>query len=451
MLETEFDITPGLHRARLRYPDIDLERCRLIGWGAGGVFARIYPRLGIKLDYTVCIWNANIGKTVCGVEVHAADRLRDEDPAEVLVVVFSTVWYDCMRQLGAYGRFRVVRAHDEHPPGHDTQGLLRAFFNAPPVRAPRHMEVASIGILVQGPVLPHITARVLADSHRRFPFARRVLSTWEGTPPELIAECEPYVDEVVQSPVPACAGAFNTVVQRDSTLAGLAALADQGVRYAFKTRTDQSILGAGNLDRLLTLLRLPVGGEDRGRRERIAFCGLASFRFIPFHLTDQLQFGRVDDLLEFWDARDDSLLGSVVSELSQPANSLAMYAPEPKIVRCYLRRIGVPHDVSVESYWQVVADRFMFMPERDFHVLNWKAVPLFDIAVERGPGAAEQEEQANLMTTWFCADLTQLIADRASAGRVARAVDRLGLTVHDYYHCRPFALPRADRPAAEGG
>ena len=446
---TDVNIAPGLQRAKLRYPDIDLDRCRLIGWGAGERFEKIYPQLGIELDYTVCIWDSNIGKTKCGIRVHAADRLRQEDPANVLIIVFSRFWFDCMRQLAAYGPFRVVRAYDEYQPGLDLQGKLRTFFDASPVPVPKGMDAASVGIMVQGPVLPNITSRVLFANRCKFPFAKLVLSTWNGTPPESIAECEPYVDEIVKSPVPSHPGTSNGVMQRDSTLAGLAVLARLGVRYAFKTRTDQSIVGDGDMNQLLELVRLPIWGNDSRRRERIAFCTTISWKFIPFHLTDQLQFGRLDDLLEFWNTRDDSILGTMVFESSLPANFLAMSMTESNITRCYLRRIGVPYALSLESYWQVVADRFVIMPEADYQIINWKAIPLFDIPAEIQASTPDGEIEVSPMNVWCHADWKQLIVDRASITPMGRAIDRVGLTVGDFYSCTPFVLPKVGRLAAE--
>lgn len=437
------DFGSGLHRAKLRYPDLDLERCKLIGWGAGSQFESIYPRLGIELDYTVCVWEKNIGQVKCGVQVHAADKLRDEDPDKVLVMIFSNMWFDCMRQIPTYGKFRVVRAYSEHGEGDGTiKNVLEKFFRGEPATEPSTIEDASIGLVMQGPVLADVTPMVLAANRRNFPFARLVLSTWSDTPEDELALCRPYVDEIVTSPRPAQPGLINAMLQRDSTQAGMLALSRRGITYAFKTRTDQSITGDYALEPLLELVQTPIDGADAGRRQRIAFCGPASWRFIPFHLTDQLQFGRVADLLEFWDTRDESLIDTQIVEAGEPAGMLTYATPEACILRCYLRRIGVDHDdTSLSSYWRVFADRFTLMPESSFGFLNWKTIPLFDVTVVPPIQPPQHDEQTlRLMNGWGLADWHELLADRAGFDARAEAIDHLGLKVSDLAIATPFRL-----------
>src|SRR3972149_10072221 len=95
---------PGRGRAPIRYPDLDPGNCKLVGWGAGAQFRRYYPLLGIDLDYTICIFEQNIGNTVCGVPVFAPNRLLQEDPKSTLVVIFSNWWFDVLRQVDALGK-----------------------------------------------------------------------------------------------------------------------------------------------------------------------------------------------------------------------------------------------------------------------------------------------------------------------------------------------------------
>lgn len=437
----EADLRSGLQRARLRYPDLDLSRCKLIGWGAGHTFERIYPQLGIELAYTVCIWESNIGQTKCGVPVLAVDTLRNENPKEVLILVFSAMWFDCMRQVAAYGRFRVVRAFQEYPEGHDTATALSSLWSGAPAAVPANAAGASFGLVIQGPVLQGVTRRVLAINRRKFPFARMVLSTWVDTPAEELDLCRPFVDEIVTSRHPPHPGHINAMMQRDSTRAGLAALARHGVTYAFKTRTDQSINGDLALEQLLQAVRTPIAGPDRRQRQRIAFFGPASWRFIPFHLTDQLQFGRVEDLQELWASQDDSLVTSATLDPEAPAHTVAAVAPESMILRCYLRRIGVGHALNLASYWQVLADRFTLMPEASFGFINWKAIALFDITVpSSGDTPQATPDRVSLMTVWTRADWAALQADRQTACAWADSVDRLRLKTSDLTTATPFHL-----------
>lgn len=439
------DFQSGLHRARIRYPELDLDRCKLIGFGAGYFFEKFYPQLDIELDYTVCSWEIETGRLAdgdlkCGIPVHHANRLREENPDEVLIVVFSGRWFDIMRQIADYGPFKAIRAMHEHGPDGGLGQRLRDVLAGPATVPPRHPD-DTIGLVIQGPVMGHITPMVLAANQRKFPFATRILSTWDTTPPALLDACAPYVDEIVTSPVPPFAGGLNAIMQRDSTWAGFAALARRGVAYAFKTRTDQSICGRIDMDNLLSLARVPVDGEDAGLRERIVFAPQYSWRFIPFHLTDQLQFGRVRDLLEFWQTRDESIAGVLPLPAATPAHFLALCTPESCILRCYLRRVGVGYDLSLASYWQVVAQRFALMPDAEVSMFNWKAIALFDVPGQADVRSDAMVHPANLKTVWRSVDWRALRKYPAAFEGLAQAVSRMGLQVADYINDTPFDLP----------
>lgn len=84
-------VSGGLERALLKYPGLDLERLKIIGWGAGQLFLDTYPLLRdrIELAYTVCPLEENQGREVHGVEVKAPSALLAENPDEVLIVTWT--------------------------------------------------------------------------------------------------------------------------------------------------------------------------------------------------------------------------------------------------------------------------------------------------------------------------------------------------------------------------
>jgi hypothetical protein len=173
-----------------------------------------------------------------------------------------------------------------------------------------------------------------------------------------------------------------------------------------------------------------------------------SWRFVPFHLTDQLQFGRVADLLEFWQTRDDSIMGTVSLDTSAPANYLSLCAPESSFVRCYLRRIGADYELTLASYWQILAERFALMPH-PISMLNWKAVALFDMPLQDDPRAAAMADPASLVSFWRAGDWQALREQRQSFDALAAAVGRMGLTVADYFTAQPFDLAASSTTGGE--
>ncbi|MGV8664355.1 hypothetical protein ACV357_35725, partial [Pseudomonas aeruginosa] len=67
-------------RARLKYPDLDLSKVRLVGWGAGQFFQDFYTCVSeyLNLQSTICPYPANQGKRIRGGQVRAPAALEQE-------------------------------------------------------------------------------------------------------------------------------------------------------------------------------------------------------------------------------------------------------------------------------------------------------------------------------------------------------------------------------------
>ncbi|OFW24867.1 MAG: hypothetical protein A3H27_18930 [Acidobacteria bacterium RIFCSPLOWO2_02_FULL_59_13] len=372
--------SPGLGRATIRYPDLDPGNCKLVGWGAGAQFRRYYPLLGIDLDYTICIFEQNIGNTVCGVPVFAPNRLLQEDPKSTLVVIFSNWWFDVLRQVDALGKYRAIRAFSETNL-QDMPGKI--FRRRDSGNNSRSSGRKAVGLLVQGPLHPGTSRTILELNRSNLPDLPIVLSTWQGTGSDLIEECEPYVDHVIRSPIPSRPGKWNALLQKASTLAGLEYFRKIGIEYAVKSRTDQALAGTFNLDNVLQILdEQPFGGGSAGVRSRILFDGLThgSWRFIPFQVTDQLQIGTVPDLIKLWRFEDRIALEEAPTfDISESFVNYALLTVESTILRSFLARIGFAPQLSVASSWEALIRLLGIIPDRELSLLSWKAIALYDV------------------------------------------------------------------------
>ena len=100
------------------------------------------------------------GREIDGLPVHPPDRLREEDPAAALVLVYSSFWPEVLRQAARDGLPPAVPA--SHLLAWPTLGprldLLHRF-----AAAPRRTDAApsDTAIVVQGPVIAALTTLVL--------------------------------------------------------------------------------------------------------------------------------------------------------------------------------------------------------------------------------------------------------------------------------------------------
>ena len=100
-----------MDRSLLREPSESLHGMKLIGWGAGQDFTTHFPRHGFDLAYTIDIYPENFGRRIHGIEVRGPWALHGEDPRTCLILVYSTAWFEVLRQVRPLGPFRAVRAH----------------------------------------------------------------------------------------------------------------------------------------------------------------------------------------------------------------------------------------------------------------------------------------------------------------------------------------------------
>lgn len=95
----------------MKYPDLDLTKVKLIGWGAGSAFRDFFPRVPLPLAYTVCPLAENHGKTLHGLEVKAPSALLDEDRENSLIVIYARFSSEIMSQIRLnLGDFRTIPA-----------------------------------------------------------------------------------------------------------------------------------------------------------------------------------------------------------------------------------------------------------------------------------------------------------------------------------------------------
>ncbi|PPU25984.1 WavE lipopolysaccharide synthesis family protein [Xanthomonas arboricola] len=418
--------TGSIARASIKYPGLDPAKTKLIGWGAGQFFRDFYPCVSqhLNLQYTICPRPENQGTTVHGVPVRSPLALEEESIDDVLIVIFSNHSPEVMNQIAkAHGRFRTVRAVDYDQGSIPLLQELQDFSSLlPELQLSRRLKSPDTGIFVQGLAFDY-TPLVLAWNRLRFPWAYQCMVTWDHQPRALLDRCRPWLDALILVPQPDNLGLhYRNAVLRSARL-GAEHLAEQGIEFAVRCRSDNVLTGS---------VREAINVNFRRTRNRgkIAVSLAAAWQHMPFHFTEKAMLGRTDDMLALWSMPEDPRPASYADEELSPMLELAPerhfqdlshYTFESSLWKDYARRLGFPAETLVDSYRFAQARLLALEPHLSWSSL--KFVPLFNVARDNSYGFS--------MDLW-----NRLFTDSDAVLEAAEAVSRLDLNSTDFWQGR---------------
>jgi len=278
---------------------------RHVGWGTGSAFEYFHARHPLKLAYSVDNEPTRWGTERSGVPIVGPDTLRSEDPSRTLVVVYSMAWRDILPQLSRMGFQRAVPAGAlfgllADPAGRDRLARADALSRRQVTRRPSPRRA----IVVQGPIVPEVTRYALSVTSAQHPRDLIVLSTWRETPEDLLADVAPHVDEIVLNDAPAVPGIQHRNYQLVSTRAGLECARAAGAKDVLKTRTDGVHVSPVLFDAAAALAQrfAPSAARALGLHGRIIVPQSFTRTYVPYHASDLMMLGSIEDLLAFWSA-----------------------------------------------------------------------------------------------------------------------------------------------------
>lgn len=371
-------------RVNLLYPSLNFSDLKVIGWGAGKEFKENSEKLGFNVDYTICIYEENWGRVINGIKVNPPEILSTENADKTLIIVFSSWWFDVFRQIKSIGNFKVIRAFSGWTPEHQKSYLLAN----EDFEINRRDSFNEMAFLFQGPIEVY-TPMALKITKIIAPNIPIAFSTWNNSNPDILNECKKYVDFLLLNDMPHNSGPadLNTTRQQFGVIAGLEELKKFGFKYALKIRSDTSIYGQFDAEALIALTKREFP-SNYGLASKILFSGLNSWRYIPYHLTDQYQFGEVDDLLSYWSFEG----GIEISQIGRDEDFLffSLSTPESAMLRSFLSRNSRQQfskrkkisTLSLVDYWKLLIHEFSVLPESDLYFCKWKSISISDIIVE---------------------------------------------------------------------
>jgi hypothetical protein len=361
----------------------------IVGWGTGSVFDYFHGLHPIRLDYLVDNDRRRWGQQCRGVEVAPPARLAAERPDTAVVIVYSSAWPDIQAQAAGLCGAPAVPASAVFADASVRAQLagLDALAAAPARRSPSSRDT----IVVQGPVLAGVTARVLRALSALHPHDPIVLSTWAGTDPALLDAVRPAVDEVVLSSPPACDGIQNRNRQIVSTRAGIRRAVRLGARMVLKTRTDVAVLDGSVFDRARRhLARFDArAARARGLRDRLIIPSAFTRRFLLYHPSDLVMLGHAADMEQYWSAAVDDRQGDLLSEgrVDRPLAEVCLdgHPAESYLGVQFNRTIGRPVDGTLADSWDFYRDFFAVVGHDWFDLLWLKNLAVPDLSLRLGP------------------------------------------------------------------
>ena len=365
---------------------------RHVGWGTGSAFEYFHARHPLKLAYSVDNEPTKWGTERNGVPIVGPDTLRSEDPLRTLVVVYSMAWREILPQLSRMGFQRAVPAGAlfgllADPAGRDRLARADTLSRRQVTRRP----LTRRAIVVQGPIVPEVTRYALSVTSAQHPRDLIVLSTWRETPEDLLADVAPHVDEIVLNDAPAVPGIQHRNYQLVSTRAGLECARAAGATEVLKTRTDGVHVSPVLFDAAAALAQrfAPSAARALGLHGRIIVPQSFTRTYVPYHASDLMMLGSIEDLLAFWSSPLDLRAGTArdfyPATVSLCDVALDGRAPESYFGVHYCRHVGRPVRGTVHDSWAYYRDLFTVVDNDWFGLLWLKNVSMPEARLKGGP------------------------------------------------------------------
>lgn len=417
-------VTGSIQRALIKYPDLNLGKVKLIGWGAGQFFRDYYPYVAdqLPLAYTICPLPENQGKKIHGIEVKSPSSLAGESFTDALIVILANHHSEIMNQISAHhGRFRTIQAltfGESHIELFDELQDLSSIFSTLNVQRALPSPPRT-GIFIQGLAFNH-TPYVLAWNRMHFPSAYQCMVTWDHQPAELLDRCRTWLDNLILVPQPSNVGhMYRNAVARSARL-GVEHLARQNIEFSVRCRSDNILHGSIHAAYQALFSR----NRNKGK---IAVSLGASWQHVPFHFSEKAMLSRTEDMLALWSQPEDSRLPNYADDVlshtfelppDRHFQDLQHYTMESALWKGYAQHLGFPTETLTDSY-RFARSRLLAL-EPHLSWLSLKFTPLFNLSLDTDYSFSPE--------SW-----NRLFSDSEDAMQRAEAVSRLDMNSHDYW------------------
>ncbi|MBN2809619.1 MAG: hypothetical protein JXR80_09035 [Deltaproteobacteria bacterium] len=363
---------------------------KLIGWGSGGVFEYFHSLFPLPLACLVDN-SSKAQKTIkMGLKIYSPEVLQKEDPQQVFLIVYSSFSVEIMRHISRLGSFNSINASvlfcfDYKFQWQRINRVLEQPFSI------RRQNVTDSALLIQGQILPELTAKIVSYYAHCYPDIQIIFSTWQGVAKVLIDEVEPFVDHLLLNNVPEFPGVQNRNMQIVSTRAGLEYCLQKGIKTVLKTRSDIFITAHDVFKQCKSLLKYyePKVCQQFGLFNRIIIPQSFTRKYLLYSPSDLAMYGTVEDLLRFWSIPLDDRQFDLLEECQ--TRNLKNLSLDGMPAECFLgvnfcRTIGRSLGGDLLDSWQFYRDFFIVL-DNSWLGLFWPKNPhipdTYSVAVHR--------------------------------------------------------------------
>lgn len=363
-------------------------RVARVGWGSGSVFDYFHTLYPVPLDALIDNDSSRWGSSRRGVPIVGPSQL-DALPDGALIIIYSAAWPEIRRQVLEHGRHMAVPASGLFADA-ATRARLAWSERLAAAASPAQRPSRDHAVVVQGPIVPGVTARVLSLTRRCHPTAQIVLSTWNDTPPPWLDAVAPLCHALTVSPRPASAGVQNRNAQIVSTQAGLRRAGELGARQVLKIRTDLAVLADGLFERAARLRgALPTdAARAHGLTGRLLVPSSFTRKYLLYHASDLVMLGAIEDLARYWSAPLDPREGQLLSAewTARPLDqaNLAGQPSESYLGTAFCRTIGWSARGTLADSWRYYRDLFAVVDNDWLDLLWFKQLSIPDAALRDG-------------------------------------------------------------------
>ncbi len=241
-------------------------------------------------------------------------------------------------------------------------------------------------IIIQGPLLrkDQFTLETIRLYKKIYSNCKILLSTWDDEDPEYLRKIRCENIEIILNMKPPRPGIANINYQVTSTLSATKRAKELDFDFILKTRTDLRIYNPNAIDFLVNLIKVFPSDNPR-QKMRLAFPSLNTFKYRPYSLTDQVMFGRTDDVIKYWEIDQD------IREIYPPNKTVGDWSKarlaEVYLSANYLENIGHEMSWTIADSWYCYSKFFCifdsqsidiywhkYAREREYRRLEYKVI-----------------------------------------------------------------------------
>ena len=222
-----------------------------------------------------------------------------------------------------------------------------------------------ISIVVQGPLIKknNFTYESLKLYRFNFPNSKIIFSTWEDVNSDDVNIIQNLGVEIIINNYPKVFGPGNINLQIVSSSVAIKRAKDLGAKYVLKCRSDQRIYNKKSIKYLLSLLhQFPIDVDSIYKQNmRIVGTSMNTFKYRLYGMTDMLNFGHIDDMLNYWDANLDNrenIKEVITKSHVHPYEFAKFNVCEVYLTTLFLKRIGVEINWTLDDSLEKFAKHF---------------------------------------------------------------------------------------------